>query len=590
MGAITMKPREHFRVVFLLSNGHYHPNEVPMLVFPLGPARLATRLRKAGYPVHILDTQAEGLLQVVLREQTRRLGPFVGRSPELMLQQHEGFTTVETGLPDHQLLERLKSLKPDLILATLNFSIQTSILNRQIRRIRAEIPAPIIVGGVAASMYPESLGEHRSLVYRGKFDDYIVDLVDAYRTGEGMGRFERYKTQLAPLTHSAGTIDVEGMDPSIFPSYRIPAILYEEANRVFKDRIAKKGLDQIQKQYPYVVSDNGNLYLEGPIYGILTFNRFSRDAADGLTAHVMTREGCIFTCEGCHVAVETRLGVPLGIQTRKIDLVVQELKDLRRAGYRKIMLGDDQALLPKSYLPMLARAISGMGLEFFLPNAVLVNAIAKLEQQTLCDLVKGGFRSYSLAVESASQQIVDLYWDKKIPSVLKTTIEACEKLRAASSEVGLPIRTEIYFVIGNAGVDTTRETLDQMYDSICFARYLIERHLASYNVFSLFIPAPGTVSYENLNREGKIVNEEAMSFGIYAIDGKDLYSPRSLEALRLAGWLFANRKEVTNDRSGYNLEPNVAVDPHAHIDKSYRDRHLKALEMRYESFVTNLKF
>jgi len=264
------------------------------------------------------------------------------------------------------------------------------------------------------------------------------------------------------------------------------------------------------------------------------------------------------------------------------------LTALQARGYTKIILGDDQSMLPRRYLPELADQVVDMGFEFFTPNAVLINAIARNDHETLATLLRAGFRSYSLAVESATQEIVDQYWDKKIPNVIETTITACQKLKDVAQAENLPVTVDAYFVIGHAGFDEDRESLEQMYDSVCFARYLIDNQLVSYAVFSLYTPSPGTISYENLSQRDMITNPLAMTYGIYAIKGDDLQSPRSLEALYLAGWLFANRRQATDGRSSVNLEPQSDTDPHAHIDKGYVAHHTAQLESRYDSFVESL--
>jgi radical SAM superfamily enzyme YgiQ (UPF0313 family) len=264
---------------------------------------------------------------------------------------------------------------------------------------------------------------------------------------------------------------------------------------------------------------------------------------------------------------------------------VEELKALKQQGYTKIILGDDQALLPSRYLPKLTAEVEDMGFEFYTPNAVLINAIAKGDEESIQSLIKAGFRSFFLAIETATQDIADEYWSKKLPNVLDITISAAETLHHASNELGIPVRVQAGFVIGHAGITEVRETIEQIYDSMCFGRYLVDRGLLEYTVFSLFQPFPGTISYDNLKKWNMIVSEHAMTFGVYSIAGDDEYSPRSLEALRLAGWLFANRTEMTDGRSDLNLEPNRGNDPHAHIDDHYRQLHLDNLEKRYDSFI-----
>ena len=60
---------------------------------------------------------------------------------------------------------------------------------------------------------------------------------------------------------------------------------------------------------------------------------------------------------------------------------------------------------------------------------------------------------------------------------------------------------------------------------------------------------------------------------------------RDARLLRLAGWLFANKSEMTEGRSDFNLEPNREEGAHAHIDQRYRELHLANLEKRYETWV-----
>ena len=149
---------------------------------------------------------------------------------------------------------------------------------------------------------------------------------------------------------------------------------------------------------------------------------------------------------------------------------------------------------------------------------------------------------------------------------------------------GIKVISDLYFVIGHAGCGEQRETIEQMYDSICFAKCLITNGLANYCAFSLFIPAHGSTAFKNLSRENRIIDSDAMTFGVYSIQGEGLYSPNSLQALRLAGWKFANRADDTEKHASYNLDPNIDTNPYQHVDKHYVDHHMKALGSYYKSF------
>lgn len=568
----------------MLSNGMYDPSVTPQLVFPLGPARLAARLRTAGYNPYIFDSQAEGLFQVVCRIQSRRLGPHVGREPELKLHEKNGFSAVETGFSDQQMVERLQELKPDLILASLNFSAQAKTLIRQIKEVKKHMDVPLFIGGVTASMYPDILEDFSDLVLRGKFDDHIVKLVDQIRCGEDLSEFEQFKQSLATISHRNNIIDVDPMDPSLFPSFKLPAEYHEQAYELLKEQLTTKSLSSIQDKFPYIIEENEKLYFEAPIYAILSFHHHSRDIADGLLGHIMAREGCPFTCEVCHVGIESNMGYAPKIYPREPKKVIQEIQHLYKLGYRKIAFGDDQVMLPKNYLPKIALEVSELGMDFCMPNAVLAQAITHMDLDTLIGIIKSGFHTYAIATESASQKIVNQYWSGKVPKVRDTVTDACKKLSEASHITGIDVISDLYFVIGHAGCGE-RESIDEMYDSICFAKMLIDHGIANYSAFSLFIPAHGSTAFRNLSKENKIIDSDAMTFGVYSIKGEGLYSPASLQSLRLAGWKFANSADDTEKHASYNLDPNIDSNPYQHVDKYFVDHHLEALEGHYTKFL-----
>ena len=235
----------------------------------------------------------------------------------------------------------------------------------------------------------------------------------------------------------------------------------------------------------------------------------------------------------------------------------------------------------------LAKVIGGLEFEVFLVNGVSINQIAKMDTDDLAEMIKNGFRHYGLPVESATQRIVDLYWSKKTPDVRKTSYLTCLNLKKASEQAQMSIRRELYQVIGHVGVGQERESIEEMYDSVCFARYLVENELIDYSVFSLFLPLPGTLPFECLLRDRKILDPELMTFGKYCVIGEGMFSPESLEALRYSGWRFSNRNDVVEDRSSYNLD-TINQDSHLETIKEYREIHLNNLSKRYEIFLDQL--
>ena len=97
-------------------------------------------------------------------------------------------------------------------------------------------------------MFPGLLGEYEDLVYRGRFDHVIVDLIDAYRTGEGIERFDRYKRMFLALNETGGTIEVE------FEALRLAGWLFAN-NDEPKDVRSRMNLEPIVDDDPHAHID-----------------------------------------------------------------------------------------------------------------------------------------------------------------------------------------------------------------------------------------------------------------------------------------------------------------------------------------------
>ena len=126
---------------------------------PLGLCYLAQKKKKKGHKVEILDCLAE---RYTHRE--KRNGKYV------------------YGLPDNEILERIKAFGPQLIGVSSRFSKQAEATDDLCRVIKQNLPnIPIVTGGMHATVNTESLlaDGNVDFVLQGEADFTLTDLADS---------------------------------------------------------------------------------------------------------------------------------------------------------------------------------------------------------------------------------------------------------------------------------------------------------------------------------------------------------------------------------------------------------------------------
>jgi len=185
-------------------------------------------------------------------------------------------------------------------------------------------------------------------------------------------------------------------------------------------------------------------------------------------APMIISRGCPFPCSFC--AAKTVTGKK--IRYRSIDNVIEELMLLGSYyGVREIHIEDDNFTLRKDYVLEFCRAVTGAGISFALPNGVRLDT---LDEEMLDAMVKAGFYSFAVGIESGSDRVLGLMKKTLTTKVVR------EKIKLIKS---FGIQITGFFLLGYP-----TETVKEIRETIRFSKELpIDK--AS---FMFVMPLPGT--------------------------------------------------------------------------------------------------
>jgi radical SAM superfamily enzyme YgiQ (UPF0313 family) len=199
-------------------------------------------------------------------------------------------------------------------------------------------------------------------------------------------------------------------------------------------------------------------------------------------AQTITTRGCPYGCSFCaaHLIHGRR------IRRRSPANIVEEISYLyHHEGAREIHIEDDNfTVIPDHVVETCTRIRAlGLGMPMSLPNGVRID---HLQDEILEELKATGFYTLSLGIESGSQATLKRMNKSLDLGVVEETIA---RLRRYDFQV------KGYFIIGYPG-----ETGEDILQTIQYARSLdLDR---AY--FTMFIPLPGTQSFEELEKAGRI--------------------------------------------------------------------------------------
>lgn len=356
---------------------------------------------------------------------------------------------VKYGLPNSDLVDRVRRFRPDLIGISSLFSSQVGCAYAIANALKESVPEiPIVFGGIhASSKCREVLQNERSV-------DFVL-------TGEGDYTFAELLDRLvnkADFRNIPGLVWREGGNIQQNPS---PAF------------IAK--MDELP--FPAWHLMNMDRYFE---IG-LPHNPFLKSKQ---VACIMTSRGCPEHCYFCSSAEFFGHGFR-GMSPQRVSEMVQYAID--RFGIRELQIEDDTFTLNHKRVIEICEALKSHKLRISTPNAVRADAPIDHEKRLRMfkAMREAGWEQIAFSVEHGDQDFLDKIIGKRLE--LKEVIASCD----IAHEAGLLVHAN--FMIG-----FPHETAELRQKTVDFSKQL---DADSYSV-SLATPLPGTRMWDLVEQDG----------------------------------------------------------------------------------------
>ncbi|MFB6343285.1 B12-binding domain-containing radical SAM protein [Saccharicrinis sp. FJH62] len=272
----------------------------------------------------------------------------------------------------------------------------------------------------------------------------------------------------------------------------------------------KKGT--LEPVYNYPVTELKNLPV--PRYELLTQKNI------GSMLPVQAGRGCSFTCSFCSIACLYKGKYMF----RPVDEVINDIKEVKRLGFNRFYLIDDNIVSNPKYLKELCEKIQPLKMKWASQCAIhLANnaELLKIVRNSGCDLM-------SFGVESIQQDAID--------SLDKQWLKASEHEKNIKilSESGIAVSTEM--IIGSDY--DTEESIRETYQFINRNKIPIPR-------FYILTPVPGTELHKQLKTEGRMLTDDLRLF-----DGtRCVHIPKKITPERLTDMYWWLNGKVFSFRS-----------------------------------------
>lgn len=395
--------------VLLIQPKYSFQGIIPLAIsMPLGLCYLAAVLRERGHEVKILDCLAEGYKH---KEKAK--------------------DKIVYGLPDEDILRRVKEFNPQLIACSALFSVQAELVVNLCQLIKGKYPnITIVVGGMHATVHPQELlsSPFIDFVIRGEADYTFADLVEAL---EKHGDYTQ-----------------------------IDGIGYKEADGRIVAR-EKNFFIQNLNSIPFPARDllNVNLYYEAGLAHGMTLKSKKN-------INLITSRGCTASCIFCTI----RQLWGKNFRARSPENVLDELEQIKhRYGAEHIQFEDDNLTFDIERAKKIFRGMIERKFNFSwnTPNGV---ALWRMDEETLELMKKAGCYSVTFAVESGNQRVLTEVIKK--PQRLDRVIP----LIKYAKKIGLNVGS--FFVVGFPG-----ETKSEIQDTFQFP-YKVKLDWAQFNIAS----------------------------------------------------------------------------------------------------------
>ena len=230
-------------------------------------------------------------------------------------------------------------------------------------------------------------------------------------------------------------------------------------------------------------------------------------AQRGRWANVLATRGCSYDCAFC-----TSPGlVGRRIRARSPRDVVDEVEHLARTyGVTDIHFADDNLTVNRRWTRALSEELIArdLGVTWQLGTGVRVET---LDRELLSLLRRSGLRNLTLAPESGSD------WVRR--TLMRKRMDLDDVRRVTRDALAVDLRVCLFFLLGYPG-----ETRAEAEETIRFAREMAQIG-ADEASFGTFVPLPGSVAFDELQRAGRVRLDEAF-FDALALQA-DLAGARS---------------------------------------------------------------
>jgi radical SAM superfamily enzyme YgiQ (UPF0313 family) len=373
--------------------------------------------------------------------------------------------TFQQGIDIDKVARSVLRLEPNVVgVSSYTSTIPTTYrLAKALRQERLELP--IVVGGAHVSALPErTLRE--------------CEAVDVVVAGEGDQVFPELARRLIREGRSA---DVSGMNGVM----------------------ARRGNVVSGNPSPVYVDDVDSLPLPARhLLDLSTYIRHSyhEKAKRWPIANTVTSRGCPFSCVFCSRSNNGRRYRP-----RSPEKVLEELKELRRSGFREVQIVDDNFTADRERVLEICRLIRSEGLDmsFCTPNGIRVDSV---DEEVLTEMYRAGFYAIAFGAESGDDAVLE--------KIMKG-ITSSDILRAVRAAKRIGFYVSLFSIIGLPGssVESEKRTLR-----------LVRESGADSTTASVCTPYPGSPLWEMVKDRVRDIsweryNESDVSNPIYLADG-----------------------------------------------------------------------
>lgn len=390
----------------------------------VGLAYIGAVLQKNGYTVKILDC-------LVSPRYTQRID--------------SDFTRF--GLSDAEILDRIKSFKPDVVGISCMFTSYFKDAHN-VARITKEYNKNILVvfGGAHASTFPDTVMKdcNVDLVVIGEGEYTIIEVMERYKDRKN---FNGVKGIIHRVDNTINKEEprepIQNLDELPFPAWE----LLEEDLEIIRDEHLK--------------------------------NKFLMRKPVG---HLLTSRGCPNDCYFCSV----KLIWSRRWRSRSAKNVVDEIEFLKnKYGYKEFHFVDDNSSVSKKRMYEICYELLKRKLNVKLATPTGI-AIGTLDREVLAKMKEAGFYRLCFGIESGSEE------SQKIIKKRLDLNRAREVIRQANK---LGFWTSATFIIG-----FPHDTMREIRATIDFAK----RSEMDFAIFYLLTPQPGTEVYDIFKKQGLI--------------------------------------------------------------------------------------